>query len=41
MTELFAYPETKNFVLTPLRQTVVYGELQKINWNLQENTEIS
>ena len=29
MTELFAYPGTKNFALTPLGQTVVYGELWK------------
>ena len=25
MTELFAYPGTKKFVLTPLGQAVVYG----------------
>jgi len=35
-------PWDKNFVLTPLGQTVVlHGELREIYWNLQENTEIS
>ena len=34
-------PWDKNFALTPLGQTVVYEELQKIYWNLQENTEVS
>ena len=29
MTELFAYPGTKIFALTPQGQTVVYRELQK------------
>ena len=30
MTELFAYPGTKILPLTPLGQTVVYGELREI-----------
>ena len=34
-------PWDRIFVLTPLGQTVVYGELRKIYWNLQGNTEIS
>ena len=33
-------PWDKNNVLIPLEQRVVYGELQKIDKNLQENTEI-
>ena len=31
----------QKFCLTPLGQTVVYGELRELYWNLQENTEIS
>jgi len=34
-------PWDKNFVLTPLEQTEVHGELRKIYRNLQGNTEIS
>ena len=37
MIELFAYPGTKICLDTP----VVYRELRKIYWNLQDNMEIS